>query len=352
MVDYIIVGVGLGGIAFCETLEEQQKSFVVFDDDSQQSSNVAGGMYNPVTLKRFTAVWKSQEQLELLTPYYKKLEDKLSIKIDHKLQVLRKFASIEEQNTWFEASDKPNLQPFLSTSLLKNTNQKINAPLGFGEVLHTGRVDVNKLQLHYISYLKSQAKFFAERIDYQQLQIEDDCVMYKNITAKKIVFCEGFGLQYNPFFNYLPLTGTKGELLDIEIEDFDLDFILKSGAFIIPLGGNKYKVGATNNWADKTNEITTEARHELEEKLQGFLKSDYKVTNQLVGIRPTVIDRKPLLGNHPNHKNIFILNGLGSRGVMISPYVAQKLFDYIENEISLEKEIDIKRFENKYFKAM
>ena len=61
-VDYIIIGIGLGGISFCEQLKTHNKTFVVFDNASQKSSVVAGGLYNPIVLKRFTSVWKSREQ--------------------------------------------------------------------------------------------------------------------------------------------------------------------------------------------------------------------------------------------------------------------------------------------------
>ena len=44
-IDYILVGLGLAGIAVAEELEERGKSFVVFEDQSQTSSSVAGGMY-------------------------------------------------------------------------------------------------------------------------------------------------------------------------------------------------------------------------------------------------------------------------------------------------------------------
>jgi len=348
MIDYIIIGVGLGGIAFCEQLEENNKSYIVFDDNSQQSSNVAGGMYNPVTLKRFTGVWRSQEQLAMLTPYYKKLENKLSIKIDYKTPVLRRFVSVEEQNMWFEASDKPLLQPFLSDKLIKNTNPNIDAPLGFGEVLGTGRVDTDLLQLSYINYLKENDNLVQERFNYDELVVNDGYVAYKDVKAKHIIFCEGFGLSKNKYFNYLPLVGTKGELLDIEVEDLELDFILKSGVFIIPLGGNKFKVGATNKWKDKTNTPTQESKEELEEGLQKFLKSTYKIVDHLAGVRPTVTDRRPLIGTHPQYERLHILNGLGSRGVMISPYAAKKLFDSIEKNIPLEKEMDIVRYKKKY----
>ena len=59
-IDYIIVGLGLAGLAFAEELFNANKSFLVFEDDSQTSSLVAGGVYNPVILKRFTPVWNAK----------------------------------------------------------------------------------------------------------------------------------------------------------------------------------------------------------------------------------------------------------------------------------------------------
>ncbi|QLE00630.1 FAD-binding oxidoreductase [Galbibacter sp. BG1] len=348
MVDYIVVGIGLAGIAFCEQLEKNNKTFMVLDDDSQQSSNVAGGMYNPVILKRFTPVWKSVEQLDMLTAYYQHLEGKLETKLDFKIPVLRRFVSVEEQNNWFEASDKPGLQPFLSTKLKKNTLDCVDAPFGYGEVLQTGRVDTDLLQKKYISYLVAHERYQNSRMDYSALKFENGYVIYTDLKAKHVVFCEGFGLSANPFFNYLPLVGTKGELLEIECNDLELDFVLKSSVFIIPLGKNRFKVGATYKWKDKTDAPTEDSRKELEDKLQGFLKCPYKVVSQAAGIRPTVTDRRPLVGTHPEYKNLHVLNGLGSRGVMVSPFVAEKLYNSIENNENLDSEMDIARFQKKY----
>ena len=80
-VDYIVVGSGLAGILFCEVLRKYNKSFVIIDDNSQKSSVVAGGLYNPVILKRFSSVWKSKEQLEIALPIYKALENYLNEKL-------------------------------------------------------------------------------------------------------------------------------------------------------------------------------------------------------------------------------------------------------------------------------
>lgn len=343
-VDYMVVGIGLAGISFCEQLKTNSKSFVVFDNASQQSSTVAGGLYNPVVLKRFTSVWKSKEQLNIALPMYQHLEETLNVKLDYKIPVYRKFASLEEQNDWFTASDKPNLSEYLSTNLVKNKNIYIDASFGFGEVLQTGRVDVKTLIESYKTDLLKSNQLIEDAFDYNDLKNEEKTIQYKSIKSKHIVFAEGFGVVKNPFFNDLPLVPTKGELLIIHAPDLKINYVLKAGIFLIPLEDDLYVVGATYDWDDKTHTLTTKAKEELLGKLDKVINCSYKVINQVAGIRPTVKDRRPLVGQHKIYKNIFVLNGLGTRGVMIGPYVALQLYNFIEKETLLERDIDIKRF--------
>lgn len=349
MIDYLVIGLGLAGISFCETLEANNKTFTVISDASQTSSTVAGGMYNPVILKRFTPAWNAKDQLEEALPFYRNLEVKLGKQLDFKVPVLRRFASIEEQNLWFEASDKPLLKPFMSTTLRSNKNAAIDASFGYGEVLHTGRIDTKLLLKEYQSYLIKKELLQEETFAYKHLVIEEKGITYKSIQAKNIVFATGFGLKNNPYFNYLPLNGTKGELLTIRAPQLKEDNVIKSSVFIIPLGDNLYRVGATYKWKDKTNVPTEAAKLELLEKLDTFLKCDYEVVNHVAGIRPTVADRRPLVGKHPIHHNLYVLNGFGSRGVMTAPYASRKLYEYIEHKVPLTAEIDINRFTKKHF---
>jgi len=344
-VDFIVIGNGLAGISFCEQLRTNHKTFVVYDNKSQQSSTVAGGLYNPVILKRFTPVWKSKEQLQIALEMYNRLENEFDIKIDYKIPVLRKFSSLEEQNNWFTASDKPKLSEYLSTNLIKNSNQYIEAPFGYGEVLKTGRIVVKRLINAYKAYLLRVDRLFEDEFSYEDLEVLSEGFQYKNVKAKHIVFAEGYGIHKNIFFNDLPLVGTKGELLIIHAPDLKIDFVLKSSIFLIPLGDDFYILGATYNWVDTSNDISQEAQDELLSKLKTFVTCSFQVVNQVAGIRPTVKDRRPLVGQHPVYKNMYVLNGLGTRGVMIGPYVAKQLFDFIEFGIPLEKEIDINRFQ-------
>ena len=344
MIDYLIVGAGLAGISFSEVALKNNKTIFVLDNDSQNSSKIAGGLYNPVILKRFSEVWQAQAQLVLMNEFYDSLKQKIKVDFDFKKPILRKFFSIEEQNNWFAASDKAALSPFLSTDLIYKKYEGIDAPFGYGEVLQTGYVDTALLLKTYKDFLISNNLFREESFDYNELRIENDTIIYKDIEAKHILFAEGFGVHSNPYFNTLPLDGTKGELFIIKAPDLDLDVIVNTSVFILPIGNDLYKVGATYNWKDKTDLPTEEGKAELVARIKEILSCDFEIISHFAGVRPTVKDRRPLIGTHPKLPSVHILNGLGTRGVMLGPAMAKVLYDSIEHQIPLDKTVDIKRF--------
>lgn len=347
MLDYIIVGSGIAGICFSEICLQNNKTFLVFEDYSTSSSRIAGGLYNPVILKRFSEVWKAKEQLEFGLPFYEQISERIRIEFDFKIPIFRKFASIEEQNNWFQATDKPNLSPFLSTDIVHHNYQSIDSEFGFGKVLQTGYIDTSSLLDNYVNYLRSNNCIKEEKFDYSQIVILEDKIIYKDIIAKNIIFAEGFGLHNNPYFKELPLDGTKGELIIIKAPKLDLDVVLKSSIFILPIGNDLFKVGATYNWEDKTNMPTEEGKHELIDNIKELIDCDFEIVEHFAGVRPTVKDRRPLVGTHKEHQNLHILNGLGTRGVMLGPWLAKALYENIEKNVPLDIQIDIKRLDKK-----
>lgn len=351
MIDYLVVGLGLAGISFCEQLKKNGKSFQVVSDNSQQASIVAGGLYNPIILKRFTMAWEAKEQLDIAMPFYQALEKNFKIQLDYKIPVLRRFASIEEQNDWFIAADRLGLDFFLNPELVKNNNPEIDAPFGYGEVKYTGRIATKTLIKEYATYLKENKQLIEELFNHRLLRVFRDKVIYKGIQAKKIVFAEGFGLKSNPYFNYLPLTGTKGEYLIIVAPELKEESAIKANIFCIPEGKDTYRIGASYKWDDFANTPTKPVKEELINKLEDFITCKYKIVNHIAGIRPTVIDRRPLVGKHPKYGNLAILNGFGSRGVLIAPYASEQLYEYIETNKPLNLEMDISRFTKKYFQV-
>lgn len=348
MIDYIIVGSGLAGIAFAETALQNNKSVFVFDNQSHNSSSVAAGLYNPVILKRFSGLQFALEHLEIMNQLYDGIEQKLNRQFRFPMPLLRRFASVEEQNNWFQASDNPLMKPFLSTNLKSEQFAGLSSPFGFGEVNHTGYVSTKELLVSYRSFLQEIESYSNEMFDYDVLQLNASHVTYKTISARHIVFAEGFGIHANPFFRYLPLNGTKGELLIIHASDLKLDQLVNAGVFFIPLGNGFFKVGATYNWSDKTETISDEGKVELVKRISEVLECDFKVVEQFAGVRPTTRDRKPIIGKNARFHNMYVLNGLGTRGVMLAPAMAKHLYDLIETGEPLPKDIDIARFSDSY----
>lgn len=342
--DYIIVGSGLASIMFAEQLRVNHKSFIVISNRSQQASVVSSGLYNPVVLKRFNLAWNANTHINLALPKYANLERLLGLKLDYEVPIHRVFNSVQEQNNWFLACDKPLLDKFLNPKLLDNKNAFIKAPFGFGQVYSTGRIDTHKLIEAYRTFLFNTNQYIEATFDYESLTETPEGFNYESIKAKHIVFMEGFGIHKNPFFKQLPLEGTKGELITIHSPQLKLTTILKSSIFVIPMDDDNYLVGSTYDWTDKTNLPTIDAKSQLLEKLERLICCNFTVLDQRAGIRPTVSDRRPLVGRHINHKNMYVLNGLGSRGVLIAPAMSLALYQFIETGKALHKEIDIIRF--------
>ncbi|MDT0646741.1 FAD-dependent oxidoreductase [Zunongwangia sp. F260] len=351
MLDYIIVGLGLSGLAVTSHLGKRNKSFRVYENLSQKSSLVAGGIFNPVILKRFTLAWNADEQLKMAIPFYQQFEEKYGVKLLYFWDIYRRFNSAEEQNNWFDAADKPGLGNFLDTQLIKEINPHVYADYSFGRVSSTGNIDTEILLNEYRNDLEKRDVLKYERFDYNQIITEANHVSYKGEKARNIIFCDGFGLKRNPFFNYLPLHGNKGEYITIFSEELKLDKAVKSSVFIMPMGNDLYKVGATYDNVDKTPSPTVDAREKLMSQLNKIISCKYEVIDQVAGIRPSTADRKPLVGRHPKIANFYCCNGFGSRGVLIAPSVSKELVEMIEDNKELSPEIDLKRFTRKHFKG-
>lgn len=346
-VDYIIVGQGLAGTVLSFQLRQLDRSILVVDKHrASTSSKVAPGAYNPMVLKRFTPCWKVEEQLGPLYSFIEQFELHYKTCIHQPLKLLRKFQSVQEQNLWMEKCEKTRLAPYMNPQFKNNNYKNVIADFGFGEVNHAGRVVLPKMISIFREDLVKTKALIDESFDYEALIIKENSVEYRGVQAKNIVFCEGHRLTTNTYFNYLPLMRTKGELLTAKIEGLSVKELLKSNVSVLPLGDDFYKLGATFNWEDKDELCTEEGKRELLDKLKQLVSIEPQIIKHEAGLRPTVKDRRALLGRHPKYKNLFIFNGLGTRGLLISPYLSLMLIDLMEHGKELDSEINIKRYEN------
>ncbi|MBT0606748.1 NAD(P)/FAD-dependent oxidoreductase [Aequorivita echinoideorum] len=341
-IDYIVVGLGIAGLAMCEQLQKNRKSFVVFSNGEGATSN-SGGVINPTVLKRFTAAWNADTFYGYALPFYENLSSKLGYQVFNPTFIFRIFKSVEEQNDWAVASDKRDLSKFLSSEICKNSNKIIDAPLGFGKVTGAGIILPNELLKKYQSYLERHENFISEKFQYNLLKIESGKVSYKNFSAQKIIFCDGSHSVSNPFFPKHGIVPNKGEYITVRIPNLNFKELLKGPLYVIPLGSDLYKVGATYE-RDVTDQLpTAKARESMLQKLKKSVNGDIEVIDQTAGIRPTTRDRKPLLGGISDYENVYFFNGLGTRGFLMAPLLSEMLYNNIAHKMELPKEIAISR---------
>lgn len=342
-VDYIVVGLGIAGICFCEELHKHGKTFMAIDNGLDGATAKSGGVLNPTVLKRFSAAWNVSEFYPVAISFYQSLSKTLNLELFQETHIFRIFKSVEEQNNWSVASDKRELEQFLSSHFVQNKNPYIQAPFGFGEVLGTAKIDTHSLLDGFRNYLKERNELLSRGFDYEKLKIEKDRVVYDTISADMIIFCEGVGAIHNPFFPSKGIIPNKGEYLLIKAPELNLKVFLKGPLYIIPLGNSLYKVGGTFGQDDFSTEPTIKAKEEILSKLKTMISCPFEVVGQSVGIRPTTRDRKPLLGSLPENPRLAFFNGLGSRGFTMAPLLSEILYKNISMENPIPLEMDINR---------
>jgi len=323
---------------------------VVIDNHFHKASAIAAGIFNPVVLKRFSIVWNATKQIERLREVFGDFEQLLNKKYIYNFPVYRIFNDEQEKKTWLKkATTHPDLIDYLATDTEQlNDFSSINSPIGSGEVLHTGRVDLTNLLADFKDYLVENDLFLDETFDFNELKLDDNQTSYKNIESTKIIFAEGYNILNNPYFKNLPVIGVKGEVLKIETDANLPEAVVKGKEFLMPLENNQYFVGATYDRDHVNYENTEEAKKYLIEGVQNFFKDDFEVVEQHASIRPTVVDRRPIIGAHPMHQQLICLNGMGTRGTMLAPVMVDDLYDFLENNQPIEKEANIARFYDRF----
>jgi glycine oxidase len=346
--NYIIVGQGIAGTVLAYTLLTEGKSVLIIDEGLEHASSVvAAGLYNPVVFKRLVKSWMADKLIPYMDAFYANAEQVIGQTFYHKKQIVKLFVDKAEQTFWLKKTQEevgiylsPNIDNDFLSDLIEN-------PYGAAEVKSAGNLDTGIFLNAFRDYFIKKNCLLQEKFDYGDLSISESGVSYHNNDADKLIFCEGYQTIHNPYFNWLPFKLTKGELLTIRLDEaavIPTDKVINKGVFILPLGGNLYKIGATYEWEDLTDRPTTKGRAELMEKLQKVIRVPYEVVDHQAGVRPTVSDRRPLIGLHPQYGNLGIFNGMGTKGVMLAPYFAKQFSLFLHKGNLLPEEANTDRF--------
>jgi glycine/D-amino acid oxidase-like deaminating enzyme len=344
---YLIVGQGLAGSLLAHALLARGQTVCVVEGALGSSSRVAAGVCNPVTGRKPTRTWLAEELFGYLHEFYPRLEAELGTRFFHPTTVYRPYRSIEEQNDFIARTARPELEALLTEAADHAAYAPlIQNPLGGLLTRRAAWVEVPRLLDAFGGMLRARGVFREARFDYADLTLDPAGAQWEGTRFDAVVCCEGvFGTQ-NPYFGYLPFQPVKGQTLTVRIEGPEPPGIVNQNGWLLPLGGGRYRVGATYEWDDLTEVPTARGRADLVATLDALLRVPYRIEDQRAGIRPAVRGRRPLLGRHPAYPALVIFNGLGSKGVSLGPYFANQLAAFLVDGKELDPAVNIDRFDS------
>lgn len=321
MSEVTIKGCGLAGVLLGWRLWQRGMRFHFEGEQNVGASWAAAGLVNPVTGKGMNASWRLAEFLDEMKCFYSEAGRLLGQKYFREKPVLRIFAN-EKELQKFKAK-KAELEPWIGQIHSVLTDVK-NGQLGGVEWRGGGWLDVK-------GFVQDSLVFFDKN------PAQD--------TAPEVtVYCEGAkGLESGPF-SYLPSRMAKGQIVEVKIPAWNEQRILNRNGWCIPIGENCFRVGATYEWSDFTNEPTLEGREKLEKLVAEFTDLPFEILKQVAGVRPIVRTSQPIIGRHSENPNTFVFNGLGSKGCLYGPKVAQELTSHLLDGRRLDPGLDVAVF--------
>lgn len=329
--DYLIAGQGIAGSLLSWFLRRRgQRVLVVDPGEAITSSRVAVGMIHPVTGRRVVKSWNADIFIPFARKTYLEIEDRLAVRFFEEYAVLEIFSDTASRNDWAGRSAEEGMQAYIGeechTELLPKT---IHAPHGARWVTNGGWVDTRRFLDAIGDWLGRSGALRRDKIAMEEVQFIDGTVTWKEVQARAIVDCTGMGVAQSPFFPGLPFKPCKGQLMKIHARDLPGTYILNRTLKLIPLGAHDYLLGATyeNEWTHE--EPDAQGRAELCEGLEKIIRTPYSILEHHAAIRPSTLDRRPIMGPHQSIQGLYVFTGLGSKGIMNGPWFAQLLVKHL-----------------------
>jgi len=344
-VDYLIIGQGLSGTWLSWYLTKENRSFIVIDkNDPITPSKVSAGIINPVTGRRMVKVWMGNQILSFARDAYNEIGNFLDIAAISQKNIIDFFPNAHQRIVFLERIEEG--EEYLSPYPEQNQfNPFFNYDLGYGEIRHSYIAHLDTLLPAWRQLLKNNGQLLEQEFEFETLLIKDRSVQYGNITAEKIIFCDGLSSFQNVFFKALPFAPNKGEALILEIPGLPNQHVYKRGFLLAPLGDKEiFWLGSNYRWSFSDAEPSNEFYDQAQRHLNAWLKIPFKIVDHKAALRPATLERRPFVGLHPQQRNIGILNGMGTKGCSLAPYFACQFVNHLLYKKELAPEADIKRF--------
>lgn len=337
----LIVGQGLAGTLLADALVERGEPVTVADDGRAGSASQAAlGLITPLGGRRWTQAGPLGQLLPAAREQLRRLERRTDRTFQWEAPLLRLFTSDGDRQAATARLFQPAYRPYLGSVVGPGGDT------GTGGVWIRGSrvVAMEDLLVGARHWLAHTDRLRELPVDPGSLRLRSGGLTWGGEAYRRVVFCQGAWAEGNPWVPPGALTGLKGEVLEGRWPGLD-PRPRSGGATLVPLGGERFRLGATYERGDTAAAPTEGGRRWLQTRLGELPGAEVaRITGHKAGVRPVSPDGVPLAGPHPEDHRIWLFNGLGSKGLLLGPYYAECLAASMIGAGSVPREADPRRF--------
>ncbi|QKF82255.1 FAD-dependent oxidoreductase [Halarcobacter ebronensis] len=378
--DYIIVGAGIAGCSVAYFLSQYSKSILLIDrncDIAQGASGAAGAFLSPLLGKPNDFKELVTKALKFSTNFYlENIKDAIT-----NCGVLR-IPKNEEDREKFE-SYKPYMD-FPYQNREDGYFFEIGSQVSPYETCKFLTKNIETLLNYEVNKVEKEEEFWSLNDEFK---------------AKNLILTTGadISLIREKYFNIRAVWGQKIDILTStkttinyhkECSLSHSKYIEKENKYLSSIGATHHRIDENlkicNHCLDSFKNETSYNKKRVEEDCNKLLTlaSDIKILENIeicdikIGPRASSVDYFPMVGKlidsqttlikYPHlkngshvkssmlsaHDNLYVLNGVGGRGFVLSPYLAHTLVEHIINQTEINKHIKTDRMFSRWVKKL
>lgn len=341
----LIVGQGLAGSVLALELLKRGCEVQVIDDERPGSASpVAAGMFNPMSFRRIIPVWRADEVMPAMEAFYRAAEERLGRAFFHRLPLVKVFPNADYAALWKQRMEEG--LPWISGG--PELPPEVKAVHGCGMVPSAGYLDLPVFMQAVADLLAREKRLHRYAFNEDLLEEHGEGLVYTDVAAglrlpaDAVVMATGTFARGSKALGSLPLQTNKGEVLTVR-SAFHSGMTLNNGKWLLPIGEGAYRLGSSYLPGAEDAHPTGQVAEQLLEKAALMVDAVFEVEEHRAGLRPTVSDRRPLLGES-GRAGVYHFNGLGTRGVLNAPLLAEMLAEHLLHGRALDREVSVSRF--------
>ncbi len=323
-----IVGHGLSGCVMAMILWKKQVPFQIVGTSLPGEASMAScGLIAPVTGRRYVKAWNIETYIDASKDFYHWTEELLGKTFFEEIEIVRFLSNEEAKKAWKLRSADEEYRKYISLKTYSAIDA-FHRPYG---ILTGG------YRLDTPGWLRAVHSFLSEK---GLLKILDEPKAISDDVEQIIVLATG-AVDQKLAHGVIP---NKGEALIVRLPSWKIPLILKDEIFIVPLYEDIFWIGSFYQPWPGDPLPSEEGKSRLLEALHHIYSGEIEIVQHLAGVRPTVDDRRPIIGAFPGKENVFLFNGMGTKATSLAPYWAGQLIEHIINGVSLPKEVSPLRY--------